>query len=101
MDYRSFEWRVIVSLILLLMLIQVGGYFVVLQFNRMIAAATLVAELGTGSQVVNRLLAMRHERLPTGSASTRRRLWSARDTRQRRSDTKNGCRKASSLAARH
>jgi len=63
MDYRSFEWRIIVSLILLLMLIQVGGYFVVLQFNRTIAAATLVDELGTGSQVVNRLLAMRHERL--------------------------------------
>jgi hypothetical protein len=40
----------------------VGGYFVVLQSNRTIAAATLVDELGTGSQVVYRLLAMRHER---------------------------------------
>ena len=67
MDYRSYEWRIIVCLILLLMFIQVGGYFVVLQSNRTIATATLDGELETGAQVIDRLLTLRHERIKQAS----------------------------------
>ncbi|WP_339842632.1 diguanylate cyclase [uncultured Halopseudomonas sp.] len=63
MNYRSYEWRIITCLILLLMFIQVGGYWVVVQSNRTIAATTLDDELRIGAQVINRLLTLRHDRL--------------------------------------
>lgn len=51
MDYKSYEWRIALSLVMLLILIQVAGFIAVQRSNRAIAMSVVENELRTASLV--------------------------------------------------
>lgn len=63
MDYRTYEWRIGLSLIVLLVFIQVAGFLAVQRSNRSIATNVVETELHTASLVVLRVLNLRHQQL--------------------------------------
>ncbi|MEH6799113.1 MAG: diguanylate cyclase [Halopseudomonas sabulinigri] len=68
MDYKAYEWRIAFSLVVLLILIQLAGFFSMLQSNRAIAISAVEVELQTASQVVTRLLKLRQQQLAQSTA---------------------------------
>lgn len=63
MDYRFHESKIIRILILTLVLIQSGAFFILTSSNQKIAEDTIRDELEVGAQVFQRLLASRHRQL--------------------------------------
>tara|TARA_R110000796_G_scaffold208755_1_gene325003 strand:+ start:7668 stop:8003 length:336 start_codon:yes stop_codon:yes gene_type:complete len=63
MDYKSYEWRIALSLVMLLILIQVAGFIAVQRSNRAIAMSVVENELRTASLVVLRVINLRHQQL--------------------------------------
>lgn len=63
MDYKSYEWRIALSLVLLLILIQVAGFIAVQRSNRAIAMNVVENELRTAGLVVFRVINLRHQQL--------------------------------------
>lgn len=63
MDYRFHESKIIKILIITLVLIQSGAFFILTTSNQKIAEDTIRDELEVGAQVFQRLLASRHRQL--------------------------------------
>jgi len=63
MSYRSYEWKIIYVLIIVFVLIQTSVFLALNKQGKSIALETLELELSTGTQVLDRLLALRHRQL--------------------------------------
>ncbi len=63
MDYKGYEWRIALSLVVLLILIQLAGFFAMQRSNLAIALGAVETELDTASHVAQRVLSLRHAQL--------------------------------------
>lgn len=67
MSYRSYEWRIIFCLVVLLLLVQLMAYFMLSASNERIARNTLSNEMQQGAQVFQHLLVVRQKQLALAS----------------------------------